>query len=221
VAALIPYLIAPNKLAGGESFVPRIAIYPLVFFVLWASCQFLPKTINIAIFVFAIFLNGAFLWTAYSFDRLASDDMRNYFRLADQIDENSVVLPVIGDTHPGAGTGVFAGMKAEVFWHLQNDVAVLRHSVFLMNMDAHLRVANIMFRPERDPYPFLEDKPLDPGMAEFEASSGERVDYLFLWRLRAGSEQYKEATALAAKDFEPVTVSEGPDLTGLYRRRDK
>jgi hypothetical protein len=221
VAALIPYLIAPNKMAGGDAFVPRISIYPLVFFVLWAACQFVPKTINAAIFVFAIVLNGAFLWSAYAFDRRASDDMRNYFRLADQIDENSVVLPVIGGTKVENGTGAPTEMQAEVFWHLHNVVAVLRHSVFLSNWDAHFPITNIMYRPGRDPYPFLEGKPLDPGMAEFEASSGEHVDYLFLWRLRAGSEQYKEATALAAKDFEPVDVSEGPDLTGLYRRRGK
>ena len=221
VAALIPYLVAPNRMAGGDSLVPRLEIYPSVFFILWAAGQFLPKTLNAAIFVFAMLLNGAFLWTAYSFDGRASDDMRSYFRLADQIDENSVVLPVIGDQSAESEGTVLAEVKSNVFQHLHNDVAVQRRSVFLDNWNAHFRVANIMFRPDRDPYPFLDNKPLDPGMARFEAATGERVDYLFLWRLQPGSEKYKEATALAAKDFAPVAVSDGRELTGLYRRRNQ
>ena len=219
IAAFFLYMIAPNKMSGGDAFDARIEMFPLLFFIAWAGCQPMPKGAWTLIFVLALGIDCAFITTAYRVDQRASRDMQAYFQLGELIPPNSLVLPIIGEEHAESGDQHLSEMKAHIYQHLHNDIAVLQSAIFLDNWNAHFSVANIMFKPELDPYRFRDSMPPANELRDYEAATGKHVDYLWLWRLQPGTPSHDQAAALASSDFEAVKVIEGRELTGLYRRR--
>jgi hypothetical protein len=228
-ACVVLYFVAPNRLSGGDSFVARIELLPWIILLIWLSAQQLPRRVLWGILALGTLVDATVLAGAYSTHAVASADMARYFAMSEAITPGSVVLPVIGDYQAHDAEGHPIRMHAAVFQHLHNTVAIERRSVFLENWSAHFRVANVMFRADHDPYIDLLGSNDLAGVPRFEARTGVRPDYVFVWRLAADDARlpalrklldgsYEQVASLLSKRPGPPNKPD-PSLSGIFRRR--
>lgn len=218
VASFALYMISPNKMSGGDDFVSRIEILPWVLLLMWLAAQPLPGWVGTLVLIAGTLLQCTFLAGAYRAHAIASRDIAQYFDLAATIPRSSVIVPVIGD--PGVhGWEVGSAPMAA----LHNAVAIEKNAVFLNNWDAHFRISNIEYRPDRDPYrdraaqplPFMVDN-LAAGLERYEHRTGIDPDGILIWRLPP--DELRGLKSLLKSEYEPVAVLPGPTVSGYYRR---
>lgn len=190
---LVLYCVAPNKMSGGDAFVSRIEILPWVLLLVWCSAQALTRRLAWFVLAAGLVIQTGFLVLAYRGQSVISADVQAYFKLAEGLPSGSIAVPVIGDLRALDANNTPLNGKQVPFQHLHNIIAADRQVVFLENWNAHYRVANVMFRSDRDPYRELWDdcpggspRNLAAGLAQYQARTGVRVEWLLLWRVPPG-----------------------------------
>ncbi|MGA8755364.1 MAG: hypothetical protein WB611_03395, partial [Stellaceae bacterium] len=218
IATFTLYMIAPNKMSGGDDFVSRIEILPWVLLLMWLAAQTLPGWVGTVVLVAGTLLQSSLLVGAYRAHAMASRDMARYFDLAATVPRGSIIVPVIGD--PGVQGWKVGSVP---LGGLHNIIAIEKNAVFLNNWDAHFRISNVEYRPDRDPYRDRAAQPLPgvvddlaAGLQRYEYRTGVHPDGVLIWRLPP--DELGGLKSLLKSEYEPVAVMPGPTLSAFYRR---
>jgi hypothetical protein len=123
---------------------------------------------------------------------------------------------VLGELGVRDSEGRPAPIRAKVFQHLHNAVAIQKEAVFLDNWNAREPVANVEYRPDRNPYQDLWSGDLAAGLEHYEHRTGVHPDGILIWRLPR--DELGGLKSLLKNQYEPVAVVPEPTLSAFYRR---
>lgn len=172
------YFIMPGSSSSGGFITVRLGYLFFLFLVLWIALQPLHRWVKIAAASVALVASLGSLFGLHA--KLIDEDavILEYVSLGSFIEEGSTVLPL------NYGTD----------WresHLSNYLAYGKDLVILENYEPTVKHFPLVWKPGMEPLLLLGDFMSYPPCADipnFEKGTGVRVDYVVLWRRRAGSD---------------------------------
>jgi hypothetical protein len=231
-AFLVVYFAAPDELAGGSILKLRLSLLPYFGLLLWLAAQ--PpaawlRTTALSAGAAATVLLLLLHWNSYATLNGLLDE---YASAAPAIRSQETVLPVsfshTGRDADGRNLTVYVG----AFRHAGGYLAAEREAASLLNYEAALGYFPLRYRPEVNPFVYLdaapkaahgglEEAPPRVDIAGYEERTGVRVDCVLLWDLRDADRTKKETQDVLKQlegRFERAYVSPR-GLVQVYRRK--
>jgi hypothetical protein len=218
---------APDDIAGGGFVGERLTLFPPLVLLPWLAGGRFPRAWRWGVIAAAVLLAGRLLalcWGAWS---EVNRNLEDYLAVARRVEDGRTVVPLAFDHQVRDDDGVAQPFRVFPYLHAIGYEAATRPIVSLGLYEAGTDLFPLRYRPERDPYRHLpsgsgcyECAPPGVDLAQFEAATGERIDYVIVWQPDRGPvtlELLDVRTQLTTL-FERAAVSPR-GLAELWRRK--
>jgi hypothetical protein len=202
----------------------RLMVFPFFALILWLAAQPPIRLAQAAAACLAVVQLG--IHTAKYAE--LNDYLREYLSGMELVEPNTTLL-ALSFSHKGtAPDGRRLSESVEVFRHASGYLTAQRDAIDLLNFEAGLDPAPVLYRPGLNPYRFLlkgQQLDAEPPQAEFLAYSGigGHVDYVLLWSLDPRRSADGVTNAILGQlrlGYQEIYTSPQRGLMHLYRRKD-
>jgi hypothetical protein len=215
--------LAPQKMLS-----PRLMLFPFFALILWLGAQELSR--RLAGLALGAAAGLAVLQLGLHSAKYAqlNDYLDEYLSGMELVEPNTTVLALCFSHQGTAPDGRRLSEGVEAFRHASGYLAAQRHAVDLLNFEAGMNPALLLYRPERNPYRLLlrgehlEAEPPDADFLGYARRSGGRVDYVLLWNLDPSQAPDRVTRSILGQlriGYEKIHTSPQRGLMHLYRRK--
>ncbi len=228
VILLLLYFLLPDGIAGGGYLGPRLALWTLLFAILWLAAE--PWDVQRRRITTAAVaaLTGIFILLHTMAYRRLNEYLEEYVSVLPELAAESAVLPIsFVDEEWRLTDPSLSGYKIHPFEHAVGYLACERPLVDLTEYQADQGYFPVIYRQGLNPYRRVvpEEGVVTAALDGIDwrgyERQGARVDYVLLWGRAASTPWPGQAVFLErlVEDFEPVFTSRPRGLMELYRRR--
>ncbi len=228
------YFLTPSALSGGLFVNFRLTLYPFFTLMLWFATQPAIHALRWAVRTGACLTTLGLLGLHAHTYALANAYMDDLLGIAEAIEPDHTLL-ALNYSPAGIGSdGKALSSRVGPFRHAAGHLAVSRHVVNLANYEATTGYFPILYRPDVNPYLHMgkDEQVLDHGLhtvpprvdlLEYQKSTGQPVDYIVIWGLRADQQSWPWTQNVLRQieqgGYEPLSASDPASRAQLFRRK--
>jgi hypothetical protein len=222
------YFLVPDGVAGGGYLGPRLALWTLLFAILWLGAEPWDAARRRILTTAVAALTGVFILVHALAYRRLSNYLEEYVSVLPQLAAESALLPLsFVDEEWRLTDRSLSGYKIHPFEHAVGYLASERALVDLTEYQADQGYFPVVYREGFNPYRRVvpEEGVVTAALDGIDwrgyEHQGARIDYVLLWGRAASTPWPGEGPFLERLqgDFEPVFTSRPHGLMELYRRR--
>ena len=228
IVFLVMTITVPDTVGDGTYIRMRLIFYFYFALIFWIAAQPLSKTILRCSAGAAVLISALLFVSRASAYAELDRQVTEYMSAAPWIDPDTTLLSL-----SFASWGYEPTQKRLVktylpFEHISGLLAADKGVVDLGNYEANLHAFWTRFRPQLNPFRFIngdqrtESRPLATNLFGYPPGSGGRVDYVLLWGFKddeSGNNQTQNLRHQLSEAYDLIYVSQERRLVQLYRRK--